>query len=167
MKKLTKKQLIAIISTAIIMAGFMIGFLIYNRNLPTLIISKEKISLGEEGYFTVSAKNFKPEVAAFDITLDFDSDVVEILETTAGTLGVELALSKENYSNSSSKITALFLDYTGGDEPISIDGDLFYVRYKLKKPTASALTFSNVNIVNSDGVIQNNIKERSGIIEVR
>lgn len=169
-KKLSKKQKIFISVIAIIIA-LLAAFFIFKKTTPfgepTLFISSESTSFGKEGYFTVSAENFDQDVSAFDITLTFDTDSIEIIEITKGDIDAELAVSRELYANTEGKITALYLDYTGGDESIDPDGALFYVRYKTKKPGTSTVDFSEVNIVEPNGTIKDNIIRKGGSIEIK
>lgn len=136
----------------------------HSRNFsPKLFINTEKAS---QNYFAVSAKNFEDDIAAFDITIQFNPEEVEILGISKGDIKGELAVSRELYANTEGKITAMFVDYSGGEEPISINGDIFYVNYKLKKPVAASISFGNINIVNPEGTIKQDLIKEGASIEI-
>lgn len=164
-KKSKKAQVVCYIFFSIVLL-LSAGVLIWNRvhNLsPKLFINTEKVS---QNYFAVSAKNFGEDVAAFDITIEFDPEEIEILGISKGDIEGELAVSRELYANTEGKITAMYLDYSGGERPISINGDIFFVKYKLKKPVSAQIAFGTINIVEPSGTIKQDLQKEGEKIEI-
>ena len=143
-----KKKIIATICILVIVVAslFIVWWLVYK---PTIMVSSEKTSFGENGYFTVSAKRVK-DVCGVELAIIFNNDAIRITEISNGTVFDSVSISEEAYANNNGKVEMMYLDFSGGDHPIAMDGDLLYVGYEMLKPIDSKLILDNVKIVKSN-----------------
>lgn len=146
MKK--SKKIIMAISLAVI--AFAALFVVWwTEYKPTIMVSSEKTPFGEKGYFTVSAKRVK-DVCGVELAICFNQDAIRITEISNGTVFDSVSVSEEAYANNNGEIEVMYLDFSGGDHPIAMDGDLLYVGYETLKPLDSEVILDKVKIVNSN-----------------
>ena len=152
-----KREFIIFISLFII--GGLITFFLLNRQAkPSVILSSIETKYNEEIYITLSLKNFKDIYPAFDIRLNFDNNALEYLGLDRADLNtvngnnIQIVYSSEEYSNAEGQLALVFVDSTGGDDPISSKEktDMVYLRFRAKKPNITTkVTFSEVNFTDS------------------
>ena len=144
---MNKKDIILIVSAVLVACALAAVVIVPNRK-PVIEISTEKTTYGETGYFTVSASDFK-DIAGAQFAVEFDNSALTVTEITNGNVFDSVSVSEEDYANNNGVIEVMYLDYSGGDKPITLDGDLLYVRYEVIKPADCPLLLRNVKFVDS------------------
>lgn len=157
-----KKNIVFAIAGLVILIGAIVAVTIFNR--PVIAVSSEKTEYGQTGYFAVSAKGFE-DIIGSEFSIAFDSEVIKIMEITNGSLLSSVSVSEEDYANSNGRIEVMYLDYSGGDKPIKMDGDVLYVRYEVIKPLNCKLSLEDVKFVDSSMEYMDSFRVKDGKIK--
>lgn len=158
-----KRKIVVAITIAVIaaMALFVVWWTVFK---PVIMVSSEKTPFGEKGYFTVSAKGIK-DVCGAELSIRFDNAAIRITEISNGTVFDSVSVSEEAYANNNGVIEVMYLDFSGGDKPIALDGDLLYVGYEVLKPLDSEVVLENAKVVNSKMEYDNGFRLKNGEIK--
>ena len=158
-KKIKIVIVIALVLAVLIGVGFFVLSKFKVSSSPTVGIITSDTAYGQEGYFTIYFDKIDEQYAAFDISLQFDPSLIELVGSDKGDLvslsgeSAGLVCTTEAFANTEGKFVVVFVDSTGGDNPITSPDrtDVAYVRYKTLKPhsqvdiTISEIHFSDVN----------------------
>ena len=159
-----KNKIILTASGVLIAVAGIIVLVLYLIS-PVIKVSASATEFGESGYFTVTGHGFKQVIGA-DFSIEFDNKAVQIEEIENGNVFESVSVSEEAYANNNGVIQVVFLDYTGGDKPITLDGDLLYVKYKAMKPQDSRIALKDVAIVDDLMNYVDGFRVRNGKIKV-
>lgn len=161
---MNKRKTMLIVLACCLFAAAGITAIVLTLKTPVIEVSSSSTPYGENGYFAVSAHGFE-SIIGTDFTVKFDNKALKIKEIANGKVFDSVSVSDEEYANNNGVIEVVYLDYTGGDKPINLDGDLIYVRYEVIKPQDIELEMDAVKVVNDKMEYVDTFTVRNGKIK--
>lgn len=166
--------LVLVVAVLFILFMFRIG---KGVKTATLGITDSSCKYGDVGTFTLYLNDMSCNVDAFDITFEYDEDIIEIEGMDKGnikdTVGDDIILTSttEFHANRQGQCTVVFVDLTAGDKEAVLKGnesDVVYVRYRVKKPTGKTeVSIGSYHLINQDGSeVEGELKVESGVITI-
>ena len=132
-----------------------------------ILIEGEDLKLGQESIITIRSKNNPRVYAAYDITISFNPEEVQLLEYFKGdTKAVSgdtysIAITPEDVANTTGEITAMYVDMTAGEGEVRLgDDDIILLRVKAIKACEKTSFDIECNLVDLNDGIDSRVKTK-------